>query len=230
LTSGLSFAVPTIHVWNANLSVSPKDLDRYWNVLSADERARAARFHFDIHRSRFVAGRGILRKLLGRYTRQDPVAIEFLYSSSGKPSLGGDNLHFNLAHSEDRAVFALTRIAPVGVDVECLRLIPEMMQIAERFFSPLEFKALSAIPDAQRNTAFFHYWTRKEAIVKASGKGLGSLDDFDDLIDVTAKRLAVKGDEAQRFFLYDLALSHEYIGAVACQRPCDSIALFQYDS
>jgi 4'-phosphopantetheinyl transferase len=226
------FELPTIHVWTASLAASSKDLDQHRTVLSADELARAARFHFDVHRYRFVVGRGILRRLLSRYTGQDPAAIELFYGRHGKPRLHGYDLHFNLSHSEDRVVFAFTRIAPVGVDVECFRLIPEMTQIAESFFSPLEFKAMSAIPYPERNTAFLRCWTRKEAIIKASGAGLGcGRAGFDVSLEATAQVIVVNSDEAQQeFFLYDLGLSDEHIGALACRRPCDKVAIFQYSS
>jgi 4'-phosphopantetheinyl transferase len=225
------FEVPIIHVWNANLSMSAKDLHRHWEVLSAGERARAARFHFDIHRSRFVAARGILRKLLANYTGQDPMAIEFLYGPNGKPTLRQCDLHFNLSHSEDRAVFAFTYTAQVGVDLEYLRFMPDMAQIAGSFFSPLEFRSISATHEPQRNIAFFRCWTRKEAIIKASGEGLTCpLGGFDVSIDVTAQCVVVNRDvaEHERFFLYDLGLCDGFVGAVACRRPCEEIALFQY--
>jgi 4'-phosphopantetheinyl transferase len=223
----------TIHIWNASLSVSPNDVDRYQSVLSADECKRAARFHFDVHRSRFVAGRGILRRLLSRYTGQDPVAIQFRYASNGKPSLRECDLHFNLSHSENRVVFAFTGVAAVGVDVERVRLMPDMTQIAENLFSPVEFQAISAIPDKQRNQAFYRCWTRKEAIIKAIGKGLGHpLDGFDVSLEAMTQVVLVNGSNAdsRRFFVYDLGLSDGYIGAVACARRCDRIAVFQYDS
>ena len=227
-----NFDTPTIHVWNASLSVSPKDLDRYGNVLSADERERAARFHFDIHRCRFVAGRGILRRLLGHYTGKDPAEIEFLYGANRKPALRTSGLHFNLSHSEDRAVFAFTSIAPVGVDMECLRPVPGMMQIAERFFSPFEFDTISAFPDDQRNAAFLRCWTRKEAVIKSTGEGLACpLDGFEVSFEATTQIVTVNRNEAEqeRVFLYGLDLD-EYIGAVACRRPCNRVMLLQYSS
>jgi 4'-phosphopantetheinyl transferase len=108
-----------------------------------------------------------------------------------------------------------------------------MTQIVESFFSPLELRVISAVPDAKRNMAFFRCWTRKEAIIKTSGEGLGRpLDGFDVSAEATSQVVAVHGDEGEqeRFFLYDLGLSDGYIGAVACRRSCDRISLFQYGS
>lgn len=201
-------------------------------MLSSDELERAARFHFDIHRHRFVVGRGILRRLLGLYTGEDPAAIKLFYGRHGKPSLLDRDLHFNLSHSDDRVVVAFTRIAPVGVDVECFRLMPEVTQIAESFFSPLEFRAMAGMPDAERNIAFWRCWTRKEAIIKASGDGLSlGLAAFDVSFDAPVQVVVVNGDEAKHeYSLYDLGLSDGYIGAVACRKPCDRVVQLQYSS
>ena len=220
----------TIYVWDASLSVPQPELDRYESWLSADERDRARRFHFDIHRYRFTAGRGMLRDLLGRYTSREPREIEFYYETNGKPGLRDCGLHFNVSHSEDRAAFTFTRVAPVGADVERVRPLPELMQIAERFFSPLEFQALSALPEAERTPAFFRCWTRKEAIIKTTGEGLSCpLDEFDVSLDATAQVVAMKAPAGKYdLFVYDLGLVDGYIGAVACERPCDRIALLPY--
>jgi 4'-phosphopantetheinyl transferase len=147
-------------------------------LLSAEERDRAARFHFDKHRRYFIAARGILRELLGRYLDKPPAAIEFSYNPYGKPAVEG--IYFNLSHSDNMALYAVSRAREVGVDIERINPAFAEEQIPEQYFSPAEVKVLRALPKQRQTEAFFNCWTRKEAYVKARGLGLSlDLQSFD---------------------------------------------------
>jgi 4'-phosphopantetheinyl transferase len=166
-----------IHLWRAPLTCSAAALEQYQTLLSPDEATRANRFKFSEHRQRFIVGRGILRTLLGHYQHIAPQALKFTYATQGKPSLALDPapLQFNLAHSQDLALYAITRDRPVGIDVEQIRPMDRLQELAERFFAPSEAAALGALPPHQQTTAFFRYWTSKEAFLKATGIGLAQL-------------------------------------------------------
>jgi 4'-phosphopantetheinyl transferase len=155
----------------------PDEMSRFHAVLSTDERMRAGRFHFARDRDRFIACRGILRELLARYLHQDAATIQFSYGPHGKPDLAGGNGHhplfFNASHAGALAIYAVTSVCPVGVDVEHLREIPDFDAIASRFFAPSETGRLTALPPAQRLEEFFACWTWKEAFLKATGEGIG---------------------------------------------------------
>jgi 4'-phosphopantetheinyl transferase len=171
-----------IHVWTARLDVDDETLDRLKPTLAADELERARRFYFVRDYRRFVVGRGVLRDLLGRYMRAAPRSLEFSYNEFGKPSLMTVDgaLHFNLSHSGELAVFAVTRGREVGVDVEEFAPARADMSIAENFFSADEIRRLHALPRSLRTQGFFNCWTRKEAYIKARGMGLSiALDSFD---------------------------------------------------
>jgi 4'-phosphopantetheinyl transferase len=147
-------------------------------LLSTEERARAARFHFDRDRNRFIAARGHLRELLGAMLGVPPAEIKFSYNAYGKPETAG--LQFNVSHSEWMALMAISRSRVVGVDIERKNRAFVDDRIPERFFSPAEVQALRALPEGQQTEAFFNCWTRKEAYVKARGLGLSlALDSFD---------------------------------------------------
>ncbi len=165
-----------VHVWAVPLWVAPEISAAYARTLSADEKTRAARFLFERDQRRFTAGRGALRAILSRYLSCEPGQIQFDYSERGKPSLaatpGKDSLHFNLAHSDELALLAVTQIGSVGVDVEKLRPMKDAEAIAERFFSPRETAQLKALPEQQKHVGFFNLWTRKEAWLKATGQGI----------------------------------------------------------
>jgi 4'-phosphopantetheinyl transferase len=145
-------------------------------LLSIDERQRAASFVFDKDRRRFAAGRGILRDILARYVGIHPADILFNVGSAGKPYLAdqsGRSLQFNLSHSGNLALLAVTVGEEIGVDVEWVRSTVEVDQVAPIVFSPAEMAVLNGLVMPHKREAFFNGWTRKEAIVKALGAGLG---------------------------------------------------------
>jgi 4'-phosphopantetheinyl transferase len=165
-----------VHVWAAHLDLEPEGLAVLSATLSATERQRAARFRLERHRNRFIAGRGFLRLVLSRYLQVEPAGVRFDYGPHGKPELAGrlagSGLHFNLAHSEEIALLAVTRAGPVGVDVERVRPLAEAAALVARFFSPREGTAYRNLPADQQREAFFNLWTRKEAWLKATGEGI----------------------------------------------------------
>lgn len=177
LGPSIRLARNAIHVWCASLNDLHGVLSRFDLVLSADERRRAGRFHFAGDRDRFIARRGILRELLARYLHQDPATIAFSVGRSGKPCVagldGGRCLHFNTSHSDALAVYAVTTASPVGIDVERLREIPGLDALASRVAVSADAR-LTAFPRSRPLEEFFAGWTRTEAVLKASGEGIGT--------------------------------------------------------
>lgn len=149
--------------------VLPLALARSW--LSEAELARAASFRFDIHRDRFVRGRGMMRALLARRLGADPASLEFSLGEKGKPSLVGDPTGFNLSHSEGTAVLAIGGVDSIGVDVEGYDRRVDHAGLARRCFRASEIAWMEDFPPGDRHLAFFRIWTAKEARMKASGEG-----------------------------------------------------------
>jgi 4'-phosphopantetheinyl transferase len=213
-----------IHVWAVALSQPPAQVARFTATLAPEELARAGRFHFDRDRTRFIVGRGWLRTLLGRYLCFAPAQLNFDYGDRGKPRLAGppgaDSLHFNLAHSDDLALLAVAQVGSVGVDVEKIRPLSDAEGIADRFFSPSESAGLKALPISQQPAAFFNLWTRKEAWLKATGKGIAdSLDQVEVsfLADEPARFLRLFGNSktAKQWTLLELFPAGGFTGALA---------------
>jgi 4'-phosphopantetheinyl transferase len=235
----LEIARGIVHVWRAALDVSPETLGRLAGHLAEEERARAARFVFPRDRDRFIVARGVLREILGRYLELPPTEVRFFYGESGKPELApdlsGSRLRFNLAHSRDLALYAFTRGQEVGVDVEFVR--PELAteEIAERFFSQREAAALRALPPSEQPRAFFRCWTRKEAYIKARGKGLSiPLGTFEVSLapGQPARLRAVRDDppEAARWSLCDIPAGLDYQAALAIEGETPEVLLFDWHS
>jgi 4'-phosphopantetheinyl transferase len=171
-----SLGAADVHVWAAPLNEGWATVVDSNALLSAEERLRAERFHFERHRRRFIIGRGLLRSLLGHYLSTKPGKLIFGYGPQGKPALKGNfiesGVHFNVTHSEDLALVAVTRLGDVGVDVEQVRWLADFDELVSRFFSPREAAVFRALSEEQKLGAFFNLWTRKEAWLKATGEGI----------------------------------------------------------
>jgi 4'-phosphopantetheinyl transferase len=195
-------------------------------LLSADERARAARFAFERERRRYIVARARLRQLLSERLGTAPEALQFVYQSHGKPALargpGQRDLRFNLSHCGEVAAYAFAEGRAVGVDIEQVRELPDADDIAMRFFSRRERGAYLRLPRRERPQGFFNCWTRKEAFIKALGEGLSHpLDTFDVSLapGKPARLLRVHGVPASRcgWTLYSFEGAPSLVGAVAVQ-------------
>ncbi len=171
-----------VHVWRTRLACHDALVERSESTLSKEEIARANRFHQSRDRCHYVVGRGCLRWLLGEYLSMAPADVRLNATALGKPYLIGDEtgLRFNVAHSDELALFAFARGREVGIDVEREWSDVNWRELAERNFAPEERAALlSAAAPSDPRKAFFRCWTRKEAYVKALGQGMQvPLDGF----------------------------------------------------
>lgn len=162
-----------VDVLRADLSAFP-DLSRFTEVLSDDERARAAGYKVAEPRDVFTLARGLLRLELAKRMNVPNAAIRFDLRPSGKPDLrpsapSGPDWRFSVSHAGPHVAIALALGVDVGLDIERLDRGVEPLEIARRFFTSRELKSLEEAPPESRARSFFACWTRKEAIVKARG-------------------------------------------------------------
>jgi 4'-phosphopantetheinyl transferase len=225
-----------VHIWRIGLE-QPVDQERsFLDTLDLDERSRANRFHFARDRRHFIVARGFLRLVLSRYLETDAGQLRLCYGPYGKPALEGvhrnSGLRFNMSHSSGVGVYALTHGREIGVDVEHVRADFTSEEIARRYFSPFEVETLLALSPQQRVPAFFRCWTRKEAYIKATGRGLSQpLDGFDVTLAPGEPAALLRTDEDSetfaRWFLYDLQVGNDYPAAVAVEGPASNIRCWQ---
>jgi 4'-phosphopantetheinyl transferase len=169
-----------VHVWTVGLDVDEQQRAELADLLSQDEVERAGRYYFERDRRRFVAGRGVLRQLLGGYLDLPAEQLQFDYGERGKPSVPGVDLSFNVTNSDALALVAVTRGREVGIDVELQRQESGDNGVAEHFFAVREVATLRNLASELRPAAFLRCWTRKEAFIKARGDGLSlPLHDFE---------------------------------------------------
>jgi 4'-phosphopantetheinyl transferase len=221
--SPIELGLHQVDIWRVSLGPVRDSAQWAESTLSADETERAARFHFDADRRRFILAHACLRDILSRYLHCEPGHIIFSTNEYGKPVLTPHNsLDFNLSHSGDYVLIAVALERKVGVDVEHFRLNLEHEKIARRSFSRVEYEEVSAIPHEQKVIAFFNCWTRKEAYIKAHGWGLSlPLDSFDVSLapDEPVVLRATRSDpnEARKWTLLSLDVHPEHAGALAVE-------------
>ena len=184
-----------VHIWLIYRRSPDAMLARFESTLASEEIARANRFRFEHLRRSYVLSRAALRILLAAYTETVAAHIQFDYGPSGKPSCRiFSEISFNVAHSKAVTILAFTRKCELGVDVEEVRPLPEMADIARQFFCPEEAAELLSLPVQQRQHAFFLCWTRKEAYLKAVGDGIAAgLNNF---------RVSLRPGEPARFIYF----------------------------
>jgi 4'-phosphopantetheinyl transferase len=211
-----------VDVWTFPLDPSPWGNVQF--LISADEHARARRFRFPLHQTRFLAARSGMRSILSRYIGISADRLRFENGPAGKPELVGVALSFNLSHSDDLAALAIARDGLIGIDIERTWRRDDLLPIARRFFAPGEVTLLEGLSAGALRKAFYRIWTCREALLKATGKGLWNSNQIelnlnqDGLACVVRSPPELEGD----LKLNEIAPMAEYVGAVAWKpnTPC----------
>jgi 4'-phosphopantetheinyl transferase len=162
-----------VHLYCLNLPHEASGLTGYERHLSATEAERAELLKDTLVRSRFIAGRGELRTILGGYLNIDPADVQLATGEHGKPHLANsaENLRFNLSHVDNLLIVAVAAGVEVGVDVERSDGLKPVHDMARLVFSQREQEELRVLPASEQLKAFYRCWVRKEACLKACGRG-----------------------------------------------------------
>lgn len=209
-----------VHVWKLRINEQPYSGAGLLDLLSLEERERADRYRFAIHRQRFIACRAQLRRLLAGYTADSAENISLLTDAHGKPRLSeaATCIRFNVSHSQNLAVFAFGLGRDIGVDVEAVRTGDWLDQMARAHFSAEEYRFYMKTPLPQRNRVFFDCWTRKEACLKAIGLGL-SFPMRQICVDLSRNRSGqqIRADEPQSWTVEAFAPDPGYQAAIVAE-------------
>lgn len=161
-----------IDVWYVSINATGEAVESLSASLSAHERERALRYRFDEDRLRAMVSRGALRALLAHYTDHEPSALEIIEGHRGKPMLRTPSIEFSVSHAADFVALAFARSSPIGIDIERIRPMEDAKRLASNYYSLEERGRLNGSRDY--GDAFLDIWTAKEAVVKASGDGIGA--------------------------------------------------------
>lgn len=231
----------SVHLWTIKCSQLKDRADALYSTLSTDECLRAGKFHFAKDRLRFILARGGLRILAGYYLGMEAGEIIFSYNRYGKPSIStqqihaGSTLEFNVSHSGEYVLIALSQCVPVGIDIEQLHNDIALLEIAQDFFSPAECAELFSQQAADQYLTFFQLWTKKEAYIKGRGKGLSiPLDSFDVSTyphkhTVMLNLNGVK-EVDHNWSIYELPFFKDYAGALAIKYDTCQISSFDLNN
>lgn len=226
-----------VHIWRAVLDLSERSIHQLKRSLSIDEMIKAERFNFEHHKNQYIIARGILRLILACYLSIEPVSIRFCYEKDGKPRLqnasGRTDIQFNLSHSDGLALYVFTRGNKAGIDLERIHDFPEMEQIVEQFFSAKERALFCALPASEKKKTFFNWWTRKEALMKATGIGLSYTSQQIDFLPTDKKSiesleiLRNVGDHT-KWSIWDVRPAEEFAGAVVIEKGNWNVQYWQW--
>jgi 4'-phosphopantetheinyl transferase len=211
-------------IWRVSLELSSAAESAAAKFIPPDELARIDSYRRPEIRRRQLLAHAALRSVLAKRLNIEPLAIRFCTGPHGKPrlALNEGKLHFNLSHSGELALIAVSASAEVGVDIEHIRPIHNVSRLAERFFTTGEASALAALPEADRRAAFYRMWTRKEASLKATGQGIANgLQRFEVSCDPDGGLLARDGspEKAAQWTLHTWNPAEDYVATIAAPRP-----------
>ena len=227
-----------IHLWLVSLhSALPLPLADPDTFLSSDEKNRAERLRIPEKRLQFVLGRNLLRCILAGYLSQPPRSLVFRYGPYGKPLdfplSDGRRLHYNLSHSKDWLVLAVTLDRCIGIDLEWQNPHLDILSVAQRFFAPDETEWLVRRPADLKRQDFYNIWTRKEAFLKASGDGFNLPSNS---FSLPLRPVLVPGHLAkfsfrnETWFLGDFQTPLYYFGSLVADRRWDSFNYLDFQS
>ena len=203
-----------IQIYCIEFNVLKPYLQQMTNLLFPVELIRADQFVFTRDRERFILARGFLRLLLGKFLARSGAQIELAYTPHGKPYINNEyysgDLQFNISHAGDLLMIAIQKGHTVGIDVEFMRPSTDVLSLAKNYFSPLEFQTMQKLSTHGQIELFFQLWTRKEAVLKNSGKGLSySLADA----EVLANNMVVT--DMGIYFVASLPMEDNYQAAIS---------------
>jgi 4'-phosphopantetheinyl transferase len=161
-----------VDVWYGELLSEELPDQNYWSLLNDDEKDRAKKFTRQNLQKKYIQSRGVLRKILASYLNIEPQNINIKIAEFGKPFLAESTLGFNLSHKDNQFIIAVSNNENIGIDLEHCRNRDNLSALVEKCFSEVEKSYWNALPEKQKIVDFYRFWVRKEAFVKAVGKGI----------------------------------------------------------
>jgi 4'-phosphopantetheinyl transferase len=205
-----------VDIWTIQKNTLASLRQNYHSTLSAEEMLRANKFHFEKDKDAFIIYHASQRMILAHYLKIPPKDITITIREKGKPFLQNSSLRFNLSHSHEIAMLAITCDTDIGVDIEYSKKMSNFLDIAKKFFHPEEYRQLIDIqrPVEQRDY-FYLLWTVKEALLKATGEGISAgLNNFHVKLN-TAKENSLSHTHASNISLMRLNCPENYLASLA---------------
>jgi 4'-phosphopantetheinyl transferase len=161
-----------VDVWHGNILLKQSEEGYYWSLLNEGEKQKADTFTRSELQKKYVKTRGVLREILAPYLDIEPKCIDIKTGDYGKPYLANNLVNFNLSHTGNKFVLAVGNVGEMGIDLEQARDRMNMSGLVKKCFSDEESVYWHSLPEIQKTDMFFRFWVRKEAFVKAVGRGI----------------------------------------------------------
>ena len=214
-----------VDTWKISMSSNLTQLDNFQSVMQPEEIAGANRFFHTTDKNRSIITRGAVRKILGKYLDIPPATLEFGIVKNKKPYVlnpGKVSLHFNISHSANYIILAVADLE-VGADIELLNYVFNYKEIMHDYFSADEVSFIKQQTPVER---FFLLWTRKEALIKATGKGLVDnielLPGLDGVYSIKSEIISSSDNWLINSFKFD----REYMASIACNPSVNKFGFF----
>lgn len=218
----LSLSNKDIHIWKFEIDKSENSPSSYIHLLDTNEKERASKFRFSTDRDQFLWGRILLKQLLGNYLNINPKSITVKTTADGKPifeKIEHQQIHFNLSHSHNCIILGFSK-SPIGVDIEHVSRKVNIEQICRNHFSDAEQNLIQTTTSTEnKESIFFDIWTKKEALIKGIGKGLGIPLQSLNVIDAEGcvKFISNSNIPSLNWYVHTIQISQAYKAAFATQ-------------
>jgi len=222
-----------IHVYCLHTDSVLSLIHELTTVLSNDEIDKVNRFIFEKDRITHTVSQGMLRYILGTYLNLNPEEIIFNQNEYGKPFISEeqnpDNIQFNLSHSGDMIIYAISKGRNVGIDIQKIKDSGSIADIVDHYFSETEKAAFRSLPDEQKLSGFHSCWARKEAYIKALGFGLSyPLNSFSMPVTPEYSSAVIYDDYKTAYTVTDIITSPGYAAAVAAEGSDAELQYFEW--
>jgi len=210
------------------------DMDQYndnlsllWKYLSINEQEQAKKYYDKVLANHYIISHGILRSILGYYVDQSPSSLELINNTHGKPSLKNSNIEFNMSHSRNMVCYVIAFNNKIGVDIEFYNTTIDIMEMLELVFTKKEIELIKSLDIDEQYKTFYKSWTKKEALIKAVGRGLSYPINTIEVIKLLPGQnllLTDGNDELQQeWYSYELEAPKGYFGAIGIQSRINEI-------
>ncbi len=226
--------IDPIQIWYGNLVADDAHYPTYWRTLDADEQAHAEKIKNDLLRKRYVEVHGRLRNVLAQTLNERPEKINIKKAEHGKPYLADTpELAFNLSHSAEAMVIAIAWNCQLGVDIEYYKPRASLVGLVNKCFAEEEIAYWNNLPEEQKTVEFYRFWTRKEAFVKATGRGIAlGLKRCVINPENQSRFLRVPADcgQAVMWYVLDMALGQDVCSALVTDKNVAGVKLMDLAS
>src|SRR3990167_2232998 len=222
------------HIWYIDVAKHLSEIAKLYQLLTPEEQTRANKFKFDKDRQQCIIARAYLRIILSHYVAIPATKFRFTAAQQGKLYLENfPDLQFNVTHSNNIILYAVTYQESIGIDVEDETRVVEYYDLAKRFFAAHEAKALQTLTEDVLRQAFYKIWTKKEAFIKAVGEGLSfPLQDFEvnylAAIKETVKIYKNENIAAANWIIENFQPIVNYQAAICRKNSLNKIFFYQY--